>query len=75
MKMNKSEFIRLAALSKYSTWCEAEDYVAENPKSFIQSTISLRYITIIRKNTVMDIIKAWLKPMVSTDEPQQCITA
>lgn len=29
MKMNKSEFIRLAALSKYSTWCEAEDYVAE----------------------------------------------
>lgn len=34
MKMNKSEFIRLAALSKYSTWCEAEDYVAENPKEF-----------------------------------------
>ena len=34
MKMDKSEFIRLAALSKYSTWCEAEDYVAENPKEF-----------------------------------------
>ena len=29
MKMDKSEFIRLAALSKYSTWCEAEDYVAD----------------------------------------------
>lgn len=91
MEQQKTEAVTDAVIREAQEKLErAEDYITitniapgvrlkimwqKIQKSFIQSTISLRYITIIRKNTVMDIIKAWLKPMVSTDEPQQCITA